>query len=162
MPPQRGRLMKKTLSILACFGFLFMFCAGTSVAREKATKEECIAKCKEAIALIKEVGLEAALAKIQDPKGPFVWKDSYVYVLDMEGKMLANPVVPDLVGKPSMGLKDANGKMFVNQIIEVAKSGADWVPYMWPKPGEKAPSSKLVYVLRVPGEDAVVCAGIYE
>jgi signal transduction histidine kinase len=140
-----------------------MFCAGTLVAQEKATKEECVAKCKEAVTLIKQVRLEAALAKIQDSKGPFVWKDTYVYVQDMESKMLANAAVPSLVGKSSLGMKDANGKMFVNEIIEVAKnSGEGWVQYMWPKPGEKTPSSKMAYILRVPGENAIVCAGIYE
>jgi signal transduction histidine kinase len=154
--------MKKAASILACFGFLFMFCVCASVAQEKATKEECIAKCKEAAALIKQIGLEAALAKVQDSKGPFVWKDSYVYVFDMDNKMLANPAVPGLIGKSSLGMKDANGKMFTNEMMEVANKGEGWVQYMWPKPGEKAPSSKVAYVLRVPGENAVVCAGIYE
>jgi signal transduction histidine kinase len=153
--------MKKAVLALTCFGFLFMFCAGTLPAQEKATKEECVAKCKEAVALIKQVGLEAALAKIQDPKGPFVWKDSYVYVLDMDSKMLAHPTVPALVGKPSLGMKDSNGKMFVNEMIEVAKSGEGWVQYMWPKPGEK-PASKMGYVLRIPGENTIVCAGYYE
>jgi len=154
--------MKKAVSILACFGFLFMFCVCASVAQEKATKEECVAKCKEAAALIKQAGLEAGLTKIQDSKGPFVWKDSYVYVLDMESKMLANPFVPGLVGKSSLGMKDSDGKMFVNEIIEVAKSGDGWVQYMWPKSGEKAPSRKIAYVFRVPGENAIVCAGTYE
>ena len=155
--------MKKAVSILACFGFLFMFCAGTLVAQEKATKEECVAKCKEALAMIQQIGLKDALVKIQDSKGPFVWKDSYVVVIDMkEGKMLAHPVVPRLVGMSQMGLKDANGKMFANEMIEVAKSGEGWVQYVWPKPGEKTPSSKISYVLRVPGEQALVSAGIYE
>ena len=155
--------MKKTVSILVCFGFLFMFCAGTLVAQEKATKEECVAKCKEAVELIKQVGFEAALAKIQDPKGPFVWKDSYIVVLDMtDAKTLAHPMTPGLVGKTLMGLKDSNGKMFATEMIEVARSGEGWVQYMWPKPGEKTPSSKLSYILRIPGENAMLCAGIYE
>ena len=121
-----------------------------------------MAKCKEAVAMIKQVGLEAGLAKIQDSKGPFVWKDSYVYVQSMEGRILAHPFVPALIGKDSLGMKDSNGKMFVNEEIEVAKSGEGWIQYMWPKPGEKTSSSKICYVLRVPGEDAMVCAGIYE
>jgi signal transduction histidine kinase len=154
--------MAKRVSTLACFGFLLMFCAGTLVAQEKATKEECIAKCKDVVALIKQVGLEAALAKIQDPKGPFVWKDSYVYIVSMDGIMLANPFIPGLIGKPALGMKDSNGKMFVNEMMEVAKSGEGWVQYMWPKPGDKTPLPKMAYIFRVPGENAIACAAIFE
>ena len=86
--------MKRTVSILACFGFLSMFCAGTLVAQEKATKEECVAKCKEAIALIKQVGLEAALAKIQDSKRAVCLERFLCIRTGHESKMLAHPAVP--------------------------------------------------------------------
>ena len=48
------------------------------------------------------------MAKIQDPKGPFVWKDSYVYAADLEGKMLAHPLTPGLIGKVLRGRKRPN------------------------------------------------------
>ncbi len=155
--------MKKAALVLVCFGFLFVFCIAISVAQEKATKDECVAKCKEAAALIKEVGIEAALPKLQDSKGPFVWKDSYVFVQDLEGKMLAHPINPKLVGKSFNGLKDVNGKMFNTEMTETAKNtGEGWVSYMWPKPNETTPSPKSAYILRVPGQDILVGAGIYE
>jgi cytochrome c len=155
--------MKKVASVLVCFGFLFVFCLAISVAQERATKEECVAKCKEAAALIKEVGLEAAMPKLQDPKGQFVWKDSYVFVQDLEGKMLAHPMNPKLVGKSSIGLKDVNGKMFTTEISETAKNaGEGWVSYMWPKPNETTPSAKSTYILRVPGQEILVGSGIYD
>jgi len=131
--------MKKATLVLVCFGFLFVFCLAISVAQEKATKEECVAKCKEAAAMIKEVGIEAALPKLQDPNGPFVWKDSYVFVQDLQGKM------------------------FNSEMSEIAKNaGEGWVTYMWPKPNETTPSVKNSYVYRVPGQDILVGAGIYE
>ena len=155
--------MKKTLSVFTCIAFLSVFCVTLSIAREKATKEECVAKCKEVASLIKEAGLDAALAKVQDPKGPYVWKDSYVFLIDMDGKVLAHPVTPNLVGKTLSGMKDVNGKMFVNEYIEVANSkGEGWVGYLWPKPGEKTPSKKLTYIYRVPGQQIIVGAGMFE
>ena len=102
--------MKKTAQVLAGFAFLFMFCLGLSAAQEKATRDECVAKCKEAAALIKEVGVEAALAKIQDPKGPFVWKDSYVYAGDLDGVSLAHPMSPKMVGSNMRGMKDQTAR----------------------------------------------------
>ena len=97
--------------------------------------------------MIKEVGIEAAMPKLQDPKGPFVWKDSYVFVQDLQGKMLAHPN-PKLVGKSFNGMKDVNGKMFNSEMTEIAKNaGEGWVSYMWPKPNEHNPiGQKCVYL----------------
>ena len=138
--------------------------AVNSFAEEKATKEECIAKCKEAAAMVKESGTEAAFAKIQDPKGPFVWKDSYVFCVSInDGIMKAHPIKPKLVGQMIKGLKDVNGKMFVVEYINLARDkGEGWVSYMWPKPGEKEPTPKSTYILRVPGADLLMAAGVNE
>jgi signal transduction histidine kinase len=155
--------MKRTLFVFTCIALLSVFCVCFSIAQEKATKEECMAKCKEVAALIKEAGVDAAVAKVQDAKGPYVWKDTYVFVMDMDGKILAHPATPNLVGKTLSGLKDVNGKMFVNEYLAIATTaGEGWVDYMWPKPNEKTPSKKLTYVYKVPGQQFMVCAGIYE
>ncbi len=155
--------MKKAFLLVP---ILMLFCIvsllGTALAEEKATKDECIAKVKEAVAMVKKDGLEATLAKINDPKGPFHWKDTYVFCYDMDAMLLAHPN-PKLVGKNFIGLKDTNGKAFVAEIIGVAKSaGEGWVSYTWPKPGEKNASPKISYAYRVPGQDVVMVAGIYE
>jgi signal transduction histidine kinase len=155
--------MKRGTLILAGFAFLFTFCIGLSMAQEKASREECIAKCKEAAALIKEAGVEAALAKIQDAKGPFVWKDSYVYAGDLDGVSLAHPMSPGMVGHNMRGMKDPTGKMFVTELLEVAKNaGEGWIEYSWEKPDTKKITRKVTYVLRVPGQNMYVAAGIYE
>jgi cytochrome c len=123
--------MKKTSLVLTCLGFLFVFCLGTVFAQEQATKEEVIAKCKEAADLINKIGVEAAMDKIQDVHGSFVWKDSYAYASSLEdGKLLAHPMAPAMVGKVWAGLKDANGKMFGDDIMAVAQKGGGWVEYV--------------------------------
>jgi len=136
----------------------------TSFAEEKATKEECIAKVKEAAAMAKTSEAEATLAKINDPKGQFVWKDSYVFCLDMEsGKVLAHPIKPKLIGQMMEGIKDVKGKLFFAEFINVAKEkGEGWVDYMWPKPGEKEPTPKSTYVMKVEGTTLVMAAGVNE
>ena len=74
--------------------------------------------------------------------------DIYVFVLNMNGKMLMHPTMPALVGKKQGDLKDANGKLVVQEIIRTAKSpeGSGWVEYMWPKPNVTEPVKKRVYV----------------
>ena len=52
---------------------------------ESATRAECIAKCKEAAQFIIEKGSETALPELNKKDGKFVWKDSYVFVMDFAG-----------------------------------------------------------------------------
>jgi cytochrome c len=149
-------------TILVCTFFLFT--AASGLAAETATKDECIAKCKQAAGLFASMGVNEALAKINDPKSELVWKDSYVFAIDMQAAQVkAHPITPALIGKMLMGMKDTNGKLFFAEFVNKAKTdGEGWVSYMWPKPGEKTPSSKVTYVYRVPGQNLVMLAGIYE
>ena len=156
--------MKRILiaALLVCSMIAF---SGLAFAGDSATKDECVSKCKEAAALVAEKGADAALQAINDKTGPFVWKDTYVFALDSEnGKILAHPIKPALVGKELLHLKDINGVMFFVDMLKAAKSdaGEGWVNYMWPKPGEKKPSKKTTYVYKVPDQDIAMCAGIYE
>jgi signal transduction histidine kinase len=155
--------MKKGMRIFFVLITVFAF-IGTSVAIEKATEQEVISKCKEAAELYKSSGKDAAIKAVADRQGPFVWKDTYVFTIDLDKKtVLAHPIKPGLVGKNLVGIKDINGKMFFAEFIKVAKSkGEGWVDYMWPRPGEKKPSPKRTYVYRVPGENVAMCAGIYK
>lgn len=155
--------MRKIFRLLAVM-LMILAVAGIAWAEEKATKEECVAKVKEAAQMMKDAGVEATLAKINDPKGPFVWKDTYVFCINGENKLVtAHPVQPNLIGKNLPALKDVDGKMFFAEFINVGMGkGEGWVSYKWPKPNEKEPSPKITYVLRVPGQPFIICAGIYE
>jgi len=154
---KKGFVCLLALSLMVCF-------SGFAVAGEKATKAECVAKCEEAAAMVKKIGLQATLDKIMDKNGPFVWKDTYIFCLDLKKQCnIAHPIKPKLIGKNLMAAKDVNGKTFFAEFINVAKSkGNGWVGYKWPKPGEKKPSPKVAYVHKVPGMDVAMLAGIYE
>jgi len=159
-----GKTMKKFFiaSLLICSMIAF---SGFAFAGGNATKDECISMCKKAAAMVKEKGLDATLAEIANPKGQFVWKDSYVFAIDSKkGNVLAHPYKPGLVGKNLLAIKDVNGVMFFAKFVKVSNSdaGEGWVEYMWPKPGEKTASPKQTYVFKVPGYDVSMCAGIYK
>jgi signal transduction histidine kinase len=159
------KTMNRTI-ITVCFFFLSLVIgADPWAADELATKKECVTMCKKASDLIANLGKEAALKQLNDKDGPFVWKDSYVFVLDSDAAVLvAHPIKPHLVGKNLIGIKDTNGKLFFLEFTNIANSeeGEGWVDYMWPKPGKRKASPKRSYILKVPGMQLAVGAGIYE
>ena len=132
-------------------------------AGDKATTEECVVKTHEAAAMINARGLAESIKLIGDPKGPFVWKDSYVFLMDLNGKMLAHPMQPELTQNEHVLLEtDATDKAIFVHFVNIARNpGQGWVDYMWPKPGKKSPSKKVTYVYRVPSKDLLVGAGVY-
>jgi cytochrome c len=141
----------------------FVLFSSLAVAGEKATTEECIVKTHEAAAMINARGLEEAIKLIGDPKGPFVWKDSYVFLMDLKGKMLAHPMQPELTRYDHVLLEtDATDKALFVHFVNVAREdGEGWVDYRWPKPGKKSPSKKVTYIYKVPSKALLVGAGVY-
>jgi cytochrome c len=154
--------MKKVLLSL-CVMFVCLGVSIQAMAEEKATKDECVAMCEKAAQVARTKGMDEVSRQIADPNGPFVWKDSYIYLVNINTKQVAaHPIKPVLVGKDLSGIKDINGKMFFVEITNVAsEKGSGWVDYMWPKPGEKKPVPKTSYVLRIPDQPYALVAGIY-
>ncbi len=161
-----GRKMKKaalvTVAILLGLGM------AANVLADSATKEECIAKTKEAAVMVNEKGLDAAVAEINKKDGKFVWKDSYVFLVDFNGKMLAHPMSPKLVGTNVNDMKDksddpAKAKLLFREFTETAKrKGQGWVSYMWKNPDDPKARAKISHIYRVPGKDMYAGAGIWE
>ncbi len=157
--------MKKMLSVLVvCFLSIFYFSLMVSSAKdERATREECVKKTKDAAKLIKEVGLEAALEKMNDIEGEFVWKDSYVYCFeDVTGKILAHKS-PSIIGFEAKDLRDVNGKPYFREIFHVVNTkGEGFVTHMYPRIPGGSPELKTSYVLKVPGTNVIVGSGYFE
>ncbi|MDH3258662.1 MAG: cache domain-containing protein [Deltaproteobacteria bacterium] len=152
----------KRLSIILLALMVGLFLTVSAFA-ESGTKEECIAKSKEAAQMITDEGLEAATAEINKKDGKFVWKDTYVFLMDLDGNMLAHPIKPSLIGKNLLATPDTAGKLLFQDFVDVAKNnGEGWVDYMWAKPGADTPQKKITYIYRVPEQNLLVGAGIYE
>lgn len=149
-------LFATTLSIVLCFTV-------NAFSGELATKDECIVKCHEAAALINSKGIEEAINLISDTTGTFVWKDSYVFLMNLDGKMLAHPIQPELTQHEHVLLiTDPLDKALFVHFVNLARNvGHGWIEYMWPKPGKNTPSKKITYIYRVPGQDVFVGAGVY-
>lgn len=144
--------------VLFCFSSLAVYAEN----KEQATPAEVYAKVKQASEFLQKTG-EKGLEEFMDINSRWVWKDTYVWVLQCEkGINAAHPIKPGLVGKKLMGIKDTKGKLFFAEFCSFRdNSNGGWVEYMWPKIGEKTLSRKITYILQVPGTPYQVAAGIY-
>ena len=128
-------ILSVSLMILLIFSVV-----GSGVAEERATREECLAKTKQAAKLIKDVGLEKALEKMNDPNGPF-----------------------NIIGFEAKDLRDVNGKPYFREFFHVANTkGEGFVTYMYPRIPGGAPEPKITYILKVPDTNIIVGAGFFE
>lgn len=113
----------------------------------------------DAIDRIEKQG-RVAFRAFHDPTGPFVVKDAYIFVFDTQGVDLVNPGFPNLEGRNLMDTKDTQGKQIIREMFKVVQdSGAGWVDYMWPKPGESVSTQKSAYVGRAQMGDQWVLVG---
>ncbi len=137
-----------------------------SAQAEELTPELCKAKVIAAAELVAAEG-DAALPKLKAEDGEFRFADGagYVWVHSLDSIMLMHPIKPSLDGQDLSMTSDPNGRyIFVafNELVE--EHGAGWVPYMWPKPGQKDVSPKVSYVKLVEkdGQSYVLGAGMYD
>jgi methyl-accepting chemotaxis protein len=86
----------------------------------------------------------------------------YIWINDLQGVMLMHPADPKLVNRNLSDLKDVNGKRFIQEFINVCQAkGQGTVDYMWPKPGEKEPTPKLVYIQLFKPWGWIIGTGVY-
>jgi polar amino acid transport system substrate-binding protein len=105
---------------------------------------------QEARGYAQKSGKQRALEVFNDPKGNFTRNGRYIFAHDYEGKTLALPYQPELIGKSRIDALDTNGVVFVSQIIDIAKAGNGFTYYIYPDPSRNiAQKLKLSYVAKV-------------
>ncbi len=149
--------MKKAVLIAAV---LFFICS-VGQALAAGTAADAKALVEKGAAFLKTNGKEKAFAEFTNQKGQFVKDDLYIFVLDLNGLTLAHGGNPKLVGKEMIQLKDADGKLFIKDMVDGAKAkGSGWADYKWTNPTTKKIDSKSTYYLKV--DDVVLGCGIYK
>ncbi len=142
-------------------GKIYIVGAGSyNLKMEKAFVVEAL---DDAVILVRQMGTKA-FPVLRDKGSEFVFKDTYVFVVDSSYKVLVNPAFPGEEGQNVYDLKDVNGKYFFRELFQVASDkGSGWVDYVWPKPDEARPSPKSTYVRKivVKGATYLVGSGIY-
>jgi len=134
---------------------------GLAWAATGATKDEAVAMVKKAVAAIKAEGPDKAYKEIDDRNGQFVDRDLYIVVYGMDGMVLAHGADAKRIGTNQMNDKDADGKEFVKERIELAKThDSFWQSYKFMNPVTKKVEPKQMYCERL--EQTVVCGGVYQ
>lgn len=153
--------MKTFLKSLAFGAAVLSFSMAAIAGGDQGSAAEATALVKKAIAYIKTNGRDKAFAEFSNPNGQFKDRDLYMTVVDLNGQMLAHGANAKLIGKSLIDLKDADGKYFVKEYIELAKTkGNGWTDFKWPNPVTKAVQQKSLYVEKF--DDLVVGSGIYK
>jgi cytochrome c len=130
-------------------------------AQTKATAAEATAMVKKGVTFIKSNGKDKAYAEISNKAGQFNDRDLYLVVYALDGTVRAHGANEKMVGKNLIDLKDVDGKEFVKERMEMAKSkGTFWQDYKFTDPTTKKIAPKSMYCEKL--DDTVVCGGIYK
>ena len=149
---------------------LFVFTSVGVFAQDDAetTYDVVVTKVRLAAKYLEENG-EAGLAAFNDPNGPWVWADTYVFVYDCKKDLIVAHPASERIGDRISERVDVNGYYFGLDLCEMAnREFGGWVQYYRPSDSadstgsNKAYRRKISYIYKVPGTPYSVGAGIYD
>jgi signal transduction histidine kinase len=149
--------MTKSLIVLAVASLISSAVIAADNFATPKEAEAMVAKAAKAVGADKA----ATLKEITGKDKKWVDRDLYAVVYDMNGKCLAHGQNEKQVGKDLIDLADADGKEFVKERVEFAKSkGKFWHDYKFTDPVSKKVLPKSAYCEKT--GDVIVCAGVYK
>lgn len=151
--------MKRQLAVAGLF--LSLVFSAHGIAAEKGTAEEAQKMVQKTIEHMKANGREKTIDAV-NARGEFVDRDLYVVIYDMKGRAVAHAGNAKMVGKELIDNKDVDGKYFVRERIEIAKTkGKGWQDYKFVNPAKNnVIEPKSMYIEKY--EDLIIGCGIYK
>jgi signal transduction histidine kinase len=140
-----------------------MYAMGSGTYNIRTETEWVVTLVDSAAGLIHALGKEA-YQQVLDKASIFYFYNTYLFVLSMEGNMLADPAFPTNEGRNVTDFKDYADHLIVREILERFKSqDVVYITYLWPAPGQTNPSKKLLYARKVMSgnEQVVVGSSVY-
>jgi cytochrome c len=135
--------MKTIIAWVAMLAAAMSFNAVASV--DRGTESEAKSLVKKAVAFYEKNGRDKALAEFQKQPGPFVDRDLYVTIYNLQGDCLSH-INPKMVGKNMLDLRDADGVYLIKERVEAGKKGdAGWQEYQFFNPVSKKVEPKRMY-----------------
>lgn len=135
--------------------------AATFAKEDFGTPKEAEAMVAKAVRHIRTLGAEKAYPDFTGKASGFADRDLYVVVYDLEGRVLAHGQNSKMVGKELIDLRDADGKQWIRERVELTRSkGKFWHDYKFTDPMTKKVLPKSTYCERV--DSTAVCVGIYK
>jgi cytochrome c len=148
---------------------LLLLALGTAPARASepcptATLEAAKALAEHAAGYLAATGPVVAFPRFMDPRGGFVAGDLYVFVFDLDGRLVASGGWPETVGA-RVGFNDGDAYggsdgIYTRMRRLALDAGKGWVEYSWYNPCTRSMEPKASYVVRV--GDFIVGVGAYK
>ena len=139
------------------FAIAVLFSFSHVHAADKATPEDVYNLVLKAYEVVSSLG-EESFPAFNDPKGEFVYKDTYAYIQRCPNDMMAHPYALEKL----KGIKLGEKFEFTSRVCKAAEQpGGGWTEYYWPRPGETEPSRKVTYGIKVEGTPYTIFSGIY-
>lgn len=135
-------------------------CGIYNMALDKPIIEDLV---ERACGLVEKQGRKA-FSSLRDKAGPFVFMDTYIFMVSPEGTEVFNADMPELEGKNILDLKDLKGNNLVRDEIKLAmEKGKGWIDGYWYKPGDNKPALKHTFVRKVncDGKTYILGSGFY-
>lgn len=135
---------------------LLTSCAAHAAPGEK----DAVALAEKGAQFVRAHGKAEMVARINSKDPEFNQGALYLAMRDLQGITVAHPTTA-LIGKNLLDVPDADGKLFRQEMVALAKGvGHGWVDYKFRNPETGKVEAKRTYVLRV--GDVALEAGIYK
>lgn len=156
------RLQMTKQALIAIAAVALSVPTAVALAQEaRATRADAEKMVKKGVDHLKAQGKDKTASAISAPSKTFVDKDLYLVIYDLDGKVEAHGQNAKQVGMNLIGFKDPDGKPFVQERVDLAKSkGKFWQDYKFTDPLTKKVLPKQMYCERV--DALVVCGGVYK
>ncbi|MEP3048519.1 MAG: cache domain-containing protein [Roseibium sp.] len=152
-------MLKSKFAMLMVAGAV-MTASSAAQSEDYGTADEATALLEKAVGHVGSAGNEQAYTDFSTTGNDWQDRDLYVFCFDKDGKVVAHGANAKLIGKNLMKIKDADGKMFIGELISTGLGGGGWVDYRWPNPVSKKVEQKSS-VVKQAGAD--ICGvGIYK
>jgi len=87
--------------------------------------------------------------------------DGFFFVYDYDGNNLVSPRQTWLIERNWAGMRDSEGTPVVDKLIEMARQGADFHSYVWPKPSSGSPGPMIASVIGLQDWRWAVGTGVF-
>jgi len=125
------------------------------------TEIDAEAFVKSAVAFAKAHGIYNLIKEVNSPTTQFRQGELYLFILDMEGVVLAHGADPKLVGADLSERRDANDVRYIQDFIKVAgEKGSGWVDYKFVNPVSGAIEDKTTFVQSY--QIVIIGCGVYK
>lgn len=167
-------LIQRLGIIAVLIGLLFLLLTGVVLNRHyQALKDKSYQENKHLVEVVHTLlghyadkkdmdAQQAKSAALEAVKALRYDNSNYYWIQDSTPSMVMHPLKPALDGKDLRTFKDGNGKAFFVEMARTAKQqGEGFVDYVWPLPGEDAPTDKISYVKAFKPWGWTIGSGIY-